>query len=197
MGCPQYDLAVHRNATRETATTPSSFNWIGRLATDQETCGFESRRGHMITLIRSDWRWFCRRWWAHWLNPFTYTRAARWAYQRVTRGYADCDLWSLDHYLNSILVPALTQFKDRAHSYPGELTFEAWKAQLDVMIAGFQAADDLDAGPPDRFFRDNPESTFGIEFFDIEGERAWSEERVAVRELGLATFMKWYGHLWD
>lgn len=154
----------------------------------------------MISLLNSGgFRVGSRGWLKYWLNPRTYTRAARWGYQRASRGYADCDLWSIDSFLCGVLVPGLKQFRNQTNSHPSDLTFEEWQAKVDVIIAGFQAHIDLQEGPPDRFFREvsNKDSWTGLELFDPEGEQAWRAELTAVQQAGLEMFVKWFGHLWD
>lgn len=157
----------------------------------------------MISLLNSGGcKVYERGWWRYWLNPRTYTRALRWGYQRASRGYADCDLWSIDAYLCGILVPGLKQFRDQTHSHPGDLTFEEWQAKVDVMIVGFQAHIDLMEGPPDRFFTPKECETLEPEWltpmdFDAEGELAWRTERQAVQKAGMGQFVEWFGHLWD
>jgi len=39
-------------------------------------------------------------------------------FQRAWRGYADRDIWSLDHYLCMVIAPALRQLAENKHGYP-------------------------------------------------------------------------------
>lgn len=56
-----------------------------------------------------------------------------WYHQRATRGWADCDTWSIDGYLTRILPPMLTYLADHGCSYPGFPPFdtpEKWSEHL-------------------------------------------------------------------
>lgn len=39
-------------------------------------------------------------------------------FQRAWRGYADHDVWGFDHYLASVIAPALRQMAERTNGYP-------------------------------------------------------------------------------
>jgi hypothetical protein len=110
--------------------------------------------------IRSGYRWFTTRWWEHWLDPRTYWYWAKYKIQRANRGWADCDIWSLDWYLSSWLPDALRRLKDTKHGTPFsvfpeeqefidetgnpteqacEIAKKRWDEVLCKMIAGFEA----------------------------------------------------------
>ena len=59
-------------------------------------------------------------------------RQIKWAYQRVTRGWDDRAVWSLDTHLSLVLGQQLIKMADIAHGYPGQegWTFERWTAEL-------------------------------------------------------------------
>src|SRR6185437_7285184 len=122
------------------------------------------------------YRPFCIYWWKHYFKSRTYTQPLLWSYQRVTRGWADCDIWSLDDHLNTWLPDALEQLK-RAHGYPSEFeNQEPWNEILDKMIEGFRAND--------RLVGFNHEST------DRKADlKLWKD--------GMKLFVKYYNHLWD
>ena len=67
------------------------------------------------------------------------------AYQRAARGYADEDIWSLDMYLAKWMPDALRQLKNQKHGIPIEFldSTEEWDVIMDTMIAGFEAARDI------------------------------------------------------
>jgi hypothetical protein len=61
------------------------------------------------------------------------TRNIRWAWQRVTRGWDDRALWSLDHHVYKTLGQQLTEMADVAHGWPANSeweTFEDWQKTL-------------------------------------------------------------------
>ena len=45
----------------------------------------------------------------------------KWSKQRIARGYADCDTWSVDGYLQKLLPNMLQHLKDNRHGSPGFL----------------------------------------------------------------------------
>lgn len=44
-------------------------------------------------------------------------RMLKWAYQRVMRGYADCDVWNFDGFLAAVIPAGLRELAE-LHSYP-------------------------------------------------------------------------------
>lgn len=72
-------------------------------------------------------------------------RNLKYAYQRVTRGVADCDYWDLDHYFLRIFVEGLDLLRKNTHGYPGDAEFdtpEKWDAYLKEMQDCFYRADE-------------------------------------------------------
>ena len=45
----------------------------------------------------------------------------KWFIQRGWRGYADCDVWSIDWYLCGWLPGALRQLANNVHGVPGDM----------------------------------------------------------------------------
>ena len=125
----------------------------------------------------SGYRPFTLYWFRHWLQPRTYWRPFLWLYQRATRGWADCDTWSLDHYLDEVLAEAIEHLRKHNHGYPPELTEQKWDTILAQMVEGFKAnlrVDDFD-------YSDSTE-------FEVLQERA---------KRGMKLFVKYRNHLWD
>ena len=61
-----------------------------------------------------------------WLN-------IRAAYQRITRGFAYRDLFSIDNWFLDIFPEMLKEFRENLHSFPGNSefpTFEKWLARM-------------------------------------------------------------------
>ena len=55
----------------------------------------------------------------------------RWWWQELTRGYSDCDVWGLSHYIIEKIRPPLKHLisyqKESGHGYPGSLnSSEEW-----------------------------------------------------------------------
>lgn len=54
----------------------------------------------------------------------------KWFIQRGRRGWADCDVWSLDGHLARIISEGTKRLEATDHGYPPELTPEEWSAIL-------------------------------------------------------------------
>jgi len=145
---------------------------------------------------------------------FTYKiKWVKWWYQRASRGYADCDVWSLDSYLNSFLPKALRQLKRDAIGHPATVQgLKTWLNLLEKMALGFESSHRLeDAGNwtmnegseiystpcPDR-----------LGYSEVKFTNEWTPEQVKhFKELdkkdretfknGMNLFAKYYMSLWD
>jgi hypothetical protein len=84
----------------------------------------------------------------------------RYWWQRRTRGFDDCDLWSLDYTVIKFVYPRLKLLRDQVKwsvpRHPTEvdsqghlrsLEVEEWKAILDEMLEGFQLVVETDCYP--------------------------------------------------
>lgn len=78
-----------------------------------------------------------------------FLRCVKWSKQRITRGYADTDVWEMFSFLQSVLPEMLQSLKDTRHGSPGYLgenyvnedgilvndtCHEEWNQILDQMI---------------------------------------------------------------
>lgn len=166
----------------------------------------------MITSVYSGYRKFCWPWWREILSPKTYWRWVKWTWQRGRRGYADCDVWSTDSYICSVVVPMLRQLK-KARSYPAGSMPEGsdytdyteadsqrwqkeWDERLNTMIAGFEAAYAILDGPPDQFFTRDSKAPLGLHM-DHDAVRKWEAEQEQIRLKGFEEFTKSFFNLWD
>lgn len=91
-------------------------------------------------------------------RPWQYVRhqwsQLKWFYQRGSRGYADCDVWSIDAYIVHWLPAALRQLKKENHGHPTSVCNEdidwtthidckgeeRWEALLEEMASGLEMA---------------------------------------------------------
>lgn len=131
----------------------------------------------------------------------------KWKWQRMQRGWADCDTWSLDRYISDVLIGSLTHLKENNHSLPmsfcGEMKMrkngtwyhtvsdedasKAWNACLQEMIDGFGSKDKEDD-------LENPD------FSDPVAKAAWYAEieRLQAKQTkALALFAEHFNDLWD
>lgn len=58
----------------------------------------------------------------------------KYAYQRITRGYCDADIWNLSDYISDMLYLTLNKLADTTHGYPGVDIFEDTKSKEDGFI---------------------------------------------------------------
>lgn len=87
--------------------------------------------------------------WRHplnwWGNIKLFFRQFKWAYQRATRGFADCDIWNLDGSILNYLSGTLKQLSETAAGWPGNNQFpeyEDWTIFLKQMSEKFRAANE-------------------------------------------------------
>ncbi len=100
-------------------------------------------------------------------RPRRIFQTIKWFYQRGRRGWADCDTWSLDWYLDRWLPEALRYLKAHKQGLPRamfeglptkdnngfcptdeafRIAQERWNSILDRMIAGFEAGQRMSEG---------------------------------------------------
>ena len=68
-------------------------------------------------------------------------RKAKWKWQRMNRGWADCDVWSFDNHLSRVTRDGLRYLRDHHHGFPAACkTDKEWIEVLNKIIDGFDAA---------------------------------------------------------
>ena len=128
-------------------------------------------------------------------------REIKWLWQRMTRGWANCDVWSMDSYLARVIPEMLEHLKKNHNGLPGflfdiktkdegppdvtpldEIAEARWMALLDEMIAGFKAHDEL----------------HGLNVGDdVEAYRKKQDEIEVKRIKGMSLFVEHFHSLWD
>lgn len=80
-------------------------------------------------------------------SPKNVLREIRWFIQRGLRGYADCDIWSLDHYLGTWLPSALREVGVHSgptcNMYPGapdDIARKFWREDIEMMARAWEEA---------------------------------------------------------
>jgi hypothetical protein len=78
-----------------------------------------------------------------WKNPSCWVknikfefRKFKYAWQRITKGYSDWDLWDLDVFYQYLFSNSINEFSDNTMGYPGNTefpTFEDWQNYLKQM----------------------------------------------------------------
>lgn len=102
-------------------------------------------------------------------------RKIKFAYQRLTRGFDDSELWNLDHTISRFVLPRLKEFKRKysVRGTPSQIeTNEEWQAILDDMIKAFEIMSQS-------------------EFPDYD------KNKIEQVEKGLQLFVKHFNSLWD
>lgn len=178
--------------------------------------------------------WYSRAYWflrfypkKLWDAPGDAYRHAKWFIQRGRRGWADCDTWSLDYYLNSWMPAALRHLKAHKHGTPmsvfptgpeytkdcGNPTEEAeaiaiarWDEIMDKMIAGFEASERINDSLYEKELGDYPmrrPDGLSRDAWEKVGNDRFAASRLLeerdekIMEEGLALFAKHYHSLWD
>ena len=68
-------------------------------------------------------------------------RAIRWGFQRVSRGYADIDVWSIDEWFLSVVPDMIAQLRRETHGHPADMTEEEWDKYLSELESCLRAGD--------------------------------------------------------
>ena len=97
--------------------------------------------------------------------------------QRLTRGFDNTEMWSLDCTIAKFIAPRLKVFLEQAEQiedHPGQITFQEWKVILEQMIEGFEIY-------PNHFH-----------WTEEESDANWRKVDKA-----LSLFHKWFFNLWN
>ena len=100
-------------------------------------------------------------------------RAVRFFFQRMTRGWDDSELWSLDYSLGKLIATRLRLFANNTKSFPANMTEQEWAITLNKMCEAF-------------------------EYYG--SEERWSGDEgayISKHQEGLDLFAKHYGNLWS
>ena len=103
----------------------------------------------------------------------------KYAYQRVTKGYANCDTFDLDNYYLNIFTGTLNHLADNHWGYPGNDEFdtdEKWTAYLKEMAQKFYQANESNE------YYDTPEADKWWEWVQ-QHPGTWKKEKVGNMEL--------------
>lgn len=137
-----------------------------------------------------------------------FMRSFKYAYQRATKGFADCDLWDFDSYLLYILSHGLEAFANTTIGYPGNKefpTYESWSRYVREMAMHFlkaQESNDYFLHPKEDEWWAEVQKTKGevdetIVSAMIEEAKENQDKREAQLTLGLYKLQHVFFHLWD
>ena len=108
--------------------------------------------------------------------------------QRFRRGYADSDVWDMDHWFIDTLKPMMEQMLRTYNSHPGEITAEAWEDTLREMIACLTLMDE-DAAKEHLGLAD--------EAWSVEKHQQIKATMFENKKRFFELFEKWFYNLWD
>lgn len=108
--------------------------------------------------------------------------------QRFRRGYADSDVWDLDHWFMATVKPMLEQMLRTYNSHPGEITAEQWEDNLREMITCLTLMDE-----------DAVQEHLGIsnEGWSVDKYQRTKETMEESKKRFFELFEKWFYNLWD
>lgn len=123
--------------------------------------------------------------WAHYLNPKNYWRTVKYFCQRGYRGYADCDHWDCDSYIESVMLGVIKDLSKDPMGYPSSLIIdmdengnpteddkgsERWEEILREIVEGLEASRELalEDTVPDAVY---PNSHIPMKFKEVEGSK--------------------------
>lgn len=128
-------------------------------------------------------------------------------YQRITKGYCESDLFSLDEHLLDLIPAMIRDLRDNLHSYPEEYSFEGWKNYLTEMANHFEMAHTWFDEEPEIYKNEYQEdfrktSIMNPKFPDIrekylDRKKEIQETKDKELEKGLEMLRKEFRHLWD
>lgn len=134
-------------------------------------------------------------------------------YQRGKRGYSDQDVWSMDWWFFSVVIPMLKQLRDTKQGYPSKFkTPEEWDRELDTMIHYFIEA--TEEGCSEKNEYEEQYNKRWWDSFDKKGmayviddselrdkylQRSYEidEYRENMKNKGFEMFSKYFWNLWD
>ena len=108
--------------------------------------------------------------------------------QRFRRGYADSDVWDMDHWFIDTLKPMIEQMLRTYNSHPGEITAEEWEDTLREMIACLTLMDE-DAAKDHLGLAD--------EAWSVEKHQQIKATMFENKKRLFELFEKWFYNLWD
>ncbi len=146
---------------------------------------------------------------------FNAHRWAYWGWQKLTRGFSDRELWSLDYTCTEFILPRLKAFRhgelngtpmlDGYDQKQNEADFkkmtQEWEEILDQMILAFEYhhkdGDDIDFGPSDYEIMDGVKLNIQADEEQYKKGREEEQRREQIMADGFALFAKYYQSLWD
>lgn len=142
-------------------------------------------------------------------------RSFKYAYQRATKGYCDCDVWECFDYYTHVISGTLHELADNHMGHPDDMTPESWTATLHEIAEHLEKSleeNELLPQPKTDEWNEAFERAPNILLFDggrwisVDDEltKAMHKEqeelrklRSAEKDMALDMLKKYWYHLWD
>jgi len=135
----------------------------------------------------------------------------KWFIQRGRRGYSDCDVWGLCHYLPGVISQSVNHLEKNLHSFPMGMTFKQWQIILRKIVKSFEIMQKTIDGnllflPTTKWTEKNYEELKDLakrmnranKAMNSEGKyKVMTKKQVLKYEEGLQLFIENLGGLWD
>ena len=160
------------------------------------------------------YKWYYPQHWHE--NIRMFFRSIKYAYQRITKGYANCDTFDLDNYYLNIFTGTLNHLADNHWGWPGNEEFpedEDWTKYLKEMALKFYNANESNEAYPTpeadkwwEWIKEHPFDKKDPDFADRENPYSESmfqegiridEERDKEMHEGMKMLDHEFWNLWD
>ena len=152
------------------------------------------------------YKWYYPSGW--WKNIKMFFRSFKWGYQRITKGFANCDTYDLDAYYLDIFTNTLRYLADNHWGYPGNDEFpddESWTKYLKDMAQKFYNANETNEAYPtpeaDKWWEwlkandNNKDNPYAKSMFDEANEIDKQRDKEMHEGIKMLDHVFW--NLWD
>jgi len=148
--------------------------------------------------------------WLRWLiynlpdAPRDIYLSIKWFIQRGRRGYADCDVWSLDYYLSNVIANAVKDLRIQAHGVPCDyaskdgmqIDMRAWKKVLKEIEWTFRTNCKISERDWD-YLTEKQRTAKRLALNKMCKIRTMTKQQCKRHRDGWKLFKKYYYNLWD
>ncbi|MFR3182208.1 MAG: hypothetical protein ACLTPN_01110 [Clostridia bacterium] len=131
-------------------------------------------------------------------------REIKWFFQRGTRGYSDKDVWSIDIWFKSIIIPMLEQLKETKQGHPIDMTEEEWNLTLNNMINYFKECTDFYCSEKNEYEDEYMSRIMSANEYDklladkwLKREEEIDKYKNEMKDKAFELFSKHFYSLWD
>lgn len=142
-------------------------------------------------------------------HPWIFVRDVFWEVrafiQRGLRGYADCDCWAIDCYLNSIVPKMLKQLRGNTHGCPNKLVIDVHGKDIQSVHEGVEDWNGILVVIEEAFRL--KQFLFNDYYFTEDAHWKKVQDKMTLHEFlktdndfieyGLLLFVEFYDSLWD